>query len=129
MSPVRVAVALVTAAAVCAIGALILGEYQFTGLTPYITGLLFGLVVSEFVLEIAKVRHPVLGAATALLVAGALGWAAWISSGEGLRSFPALGWVAMAIGSVAAGVRTSGSLTSRPARARSADVGDVTTPD
>jgi hypothetical protein len=101
-------VAVVVAAFVCVAGALILGEYQFTGFTPFIAGVLFGLVVSEFVLEIGKVRNPVLGVVTGAMVAGALGWAVWISSGEGLRPFPAVGWVAMGLGAVTAGARTGG---------------------
>ncbi|HEY2812938.1 MAG TPA: hypothetical protein VGJ03_05705 [Acidimicrobiales bacterium] len=105
---VRVVVALIVAGLVCIVGALILGEYQFTGLTPFAAGLLFGLVVSEFVLEIGKTRSPLIGIVTGAMVAGALGWAAWISSGEGLRPFPTLGWVAMALGALAAGGRTGG---------------------
>lgn len=104
----RAVLALAVAAAVCVLGALILGEYQFTGSTPYVTGLLLGLIVSEFVLEVGKVRHPAVGITCAALVAGSLLWAAWISSGEGLRPFPASAWAAMAIGAVAAGARTWG---------------------
>lgn len=125
VSPVRVVVAVVVAAVVCAVGALILGEYQFSGLTPYVTGVLLGLVVSEFVLEIAKARHPALGALTGLLVAGSLGWAAWISSGEGLRPFPAVAWISMGLGGVVAGVRT-GRRTRTPVH-RTGDAPDVTT--
>lgn len=105
--------ALVIAALVCVAGALILGEYEFTGLTPFAAGVLFGLVVSEFVLEIGKVRNPLVGVLTGAMVAGALGWAAWISSGEGLRPFPALGWVAMGLGAVTAAARTGGWRTHR----------------
>jgi hypothetical protein len=118
----RAVLAIVVAAIACVVGALILGEYEFTGLMPVAAGLLFGLVVSEFVLEIGKTRNVVLGVLTAAMVAGALGWAAWISSGEGLRPFPALAWVAMGIGGVVAGVRTSGW------RARRGEP-DVTTAD
>jgi 4-hydroxybenzoate polyprenyltransferase len=104
----RVVLAGIVGALVCVVGALILGEYEFTGVTPYGVGLLFGLVVSEFVLEVGRRRHPVIGVLTALAVAGALAWAGWISSGEGLRPFPAAVWVAMAIGAVCAGARTGG---------------------
>ena len=107
----RVFVALLVGAVVCVIGALILGEYEFAGATPYLGGLLFGLVVSEFVVEIGKVRHPVVGAVTGVMVAAALGWAAWIASGHGLRPYPASAWGAMAIGGVVGGVRAG-----KPAR-------------
>ena len=92
----------------CALGALILGEYEFSGVTPIGAGILFGLVISEIVLEIGRARHPVVGIVTAAMVAGALAWAGYVSSGEGLRPFPNGAWVAMAFGAVAAGVRTGG---------------------
>jgi hypothetical protein len=92
----------------CALGALILGEYEFSGATPIGAGLLFGLVISEIVIEVGATRAPVIGVVTAALVAGALAWAAWVSSGEGLRPFPTGAWVAMAIGALAAGARTGG---------------------
>ncbi|MDQ1423618.1 MAG: hypothetical protein QOD72_1116, partial [Acidimicrobiaceae bacterium] len=71
-------------------------------------GVLFGLVVSEIVIEVGGTRAPVIGVVSAALVAGALGWAAWVSSGEGLRPFPTGAWVAMALGAIAAGARTGG---------------------
>jgi hypothetical protein len=110
---IRPVLALVAAAVVCALGALILGEYEFNGVTPVGAGILFGLVISEIVLEIGARRHPLIGLLTSAMVAGALGWAGYVSSGEGLRPFPTGAWVAMAFGAVAAGIRTGG-LWSRP---------------
>src|SRR5207237_3831698 len=81
----RAAVALVLGAFASAIGGLILGEYDFSGAMPYAAGLLFGLVIAEIVLELGRVRSWLVGAIAGGCVAGALGWAAWISSGEGLR--------------------------------------------
>lgn len=104
----RVVLALVAAALACALGGVILGEYEFTGLTPIPTGVLFGLVISEIVIEIGRVRAPALAVITAAMVAGALYWAAWISSGDGLKPFPSGGWIAMACGALAAGWRTGG---------------------
>lgn len=98
----------VCAALGSALGALILGEYEFSGATPIGAGLLFGLVISEIVLEVGATRAPVIGVITAALVGGALGWAGWVSSGEGLRPFPTGAWLAMAIGAAAAGMRTGG---------------------
>jgi hypothetical protein len=120
----RVVLAVVAAAVMCALGALILGEYEFSGAMPLGAGLLFGLVVSEIVIEIAARRHPVLGVVSALLVAGALAWAGRISSGEGLRPFPNGAWVAMACGALAAGLRTGWPV--RPAPAGAAD--EITEP-
>ena len=102
----RVALGLVLGALLCVLGALILGEYEFNGVTPIGAGLLFGLVISEVVIEIGATRHPVLGVLTGAMVAGALGWAAYVSSGEGLRPFPTEAWLAMVLGGVTAGWRT-----------------------
>ncbi len=103
---VRATVALALAAAACALGALILGEYQFSGVTPYAAGALFGLVIGELVVEVGRLRSPVVAVAAAVLVAGALLWAAWISTGEGLRPLPGEVWPAMALGAACAGWRT-----------------------
>lgn len=70
--------------------------------------MLFGLVISEIVVSVGATRAPAIGVVTAALVAGGLGWAAWVSSGEGLRPFPTGGWVAMAIAALVAGWRTGG---------------------
>ena len=111
---------LAAGAATCALGALILGEYEFSGVTPTGAGILFGLVISEIVLEIGVTRHPVIGVLTAGMVAAALAWAGYVSSGEGLRPFPNGAWVAMAFGAVSAGLR-AGGLRQRRA--------DLTAPD
>jgi hypothetical protein len=105
---VRPILALLAAAVACALGALILGEYEFSGATPLGAGVLFGLVISEIVISIGSTRSPIVGIVTAALVAGALGWAAWVSSGEGLRPFPTGGWIAMVVAAVVAGARTGG---------------------
>jgi hypothetical protein len=107
---VRAIVALVAAALACVVGALILGEYEFTGATPIGAGVLFGLVISEILIEIGAPRHPAIGLVGAAMVAGALAWAAWygVSAGEGLRPFPTGGWVAMVCGAVAVAARSGG---------------------
>ena len=102
----RVALGVVVGALLCALGALILGEYEFSGVTPIGAGVLFGLVISEVVIEIGGTRHPVLGVLTGAMVAGALAWAAYVSSGEGLRPFPTEAWFAMVLGGLTAGWRT-----------------------
>jgi hypothetical protein len=104
----RPVLGIVCAALACALGALILGEYEFSGATPIGAGVLFGLVISEIVIEVGGKRAPVIGVVTAAMVAGALAWAAWVSSGEGLRPFPNGAWVAMVVGAAAAGFRTLG---------------------
>jgi hypothetical protein len=102
---VRVLLALAAAAFACLVGALILGEYEFEGATPFGAGILFGLVISEIVIEIGRTRGPLLGVISAAMVAAALARAAYISSGEGLRPFPTGGWIALVLAALTAGVR------------------------
>jgi hypothetical protein len=102
----RLTLALAAAAVASVIGALILGEYEFTGATPIGAGVLFGLVISEIVISVGATRGPIVGVITAAMVAGALAWAGWVSSGEGLRAFPSGAWIAMVVGALAAGART-----------------------
>lgn len=102
----RAAVSLVLAAAGCALAAVILGEYDFSGAMPYGAGVLLGLVVAEFVVSVGRLRSWLVALVTAVLVAAALGWAAWISSGEGLRPYPMGAWVAIVTGAVSSGART-----------------------
>ena len=121
----RAAAALVLAVAVCALGALILGEYEFSGLMPYAAGVLFGLVITEIVLEVGALRSWLVGGVCAVGVAGALGWAAWISSGEGLRMYPRPAWVSMVLGAAVC-VWRSGPPLRRGARdERAADIEDL----
>jgi hypothetical protein len=93
----RVVLAVVVAAIASLVAALILGEYEFTGAMPVGAGVLFGLVLSELVIEIAHVRHPVLAVITAALGGAGLARAGYVSAGEGLRPFPTGAWVAIAL--------------------------------
>lgn len=102
----RAAISLVMAAAGCALAAVMLGEYDFSGVMPFGAGILLGLVVAEFVVSVGRLRSWLVALLTAALVAGALGWAAWISSGEGLRPYPVGAWAAIATGAIASGLRT-----------------------
>ena len=98
----RLLLAVLAGAAVAALGGVILGEYPFTGLMPYASGVLFAVVVAEVVIAIARRRRPLTGAAAAVCTAGGLGWALWISSGRGVAPVPLGGWMALAIGVVVA---------------------------
>lgn len=102
----RPALALLAGAAVASLGALILGEYEFKGTTPYVAGLLFGLVVAEAIVAVARRGGPALAGAAAALAGGGLVWAAWISSGRDWDYVPGAAWVAVAVGGAVAGVRT-----------------------
>lgn len=97
-----VAVCTVTAAVV----AVILGEYEFKGVTPWLAGVVVGFLMGELMLAVAHRRLLVLAAATAALAAGSLLWAGWIDSGEGVRPYPSMAWVAAGLAAAVAGWRT-----------------------
>jgi hypothetical protein len=110
----RAAATLVVAAFACALGGLILGEYQFEGALPYGAGLLFGLVVGELVAELGRVRSWLVALLSAAMVAAALALAVYISTGRGLNPFPMAGWAAIAIGAATVAWRTGGWLDRKP---------------
>jgi hypothetical protein len=99
--------------AVAVLGALVLGEYEFTGAMPYVAGLLFGLVVAEVIVGVGRHRSLVVGAVAAATAGGGLLRAAWTATGEGLRPLPVGVWPGIAIGAAAACWRASG-LRRRP---------------
>lgn len=106
----RSALALLAATATAALGALLLGEYDFTGWTPFVAGVLFGVVVAEAAVVVGRRRGPALAAATGVLSGAGLLWAVWISSDHWIF-VPRTAWVAVAIGPVAAAtwfVRSAG---------------------
>ena len=102
-SAIRQGVAVLAGAAVGAVAALILGEYDFSGTTPYVAGVLFGLIVAEVTLTVARVGRPVLAAAAAVISGLGVLWAAWISSGRGVSPIPGGAYVGLALAVVVAG--------------------------
>jgi hypothetical protein len=103
----RTLVGLLCGALVAAVGALILGEYDFSGSLPWIAGPLFGLVVGEAVVTAGRSRSMAVGAVSSLLALGGMTWAGWISSGDGLAPMTTLAWVAAGLAAVAAFLRTA----------------------
>lgn len=104
----RSALGLVVAALVAALGALILGEYEFDGTLPFVAGPLFGLVVGEVVVGVGRSRAlPVAVLAGAIAAAG-IAWAGWIDSSEGVEPVKGLVWVAAGLAAAVALVRTAG---------------------
>jgi hypothetical protein len=98
----RPALAIVAGAVAAALGAVILGEYQLTGLTGVIAGALFGLAIAELVLTVAgsnwSGRENVGLVAVALLTAAGLVWACWISAGHLWRYVPKGAWTGVVVG-------------------------------
>lgn len=100
--------AVVLAAAAAALGALILGEYEFTGTLPYVAGPLFGLVIGEIVVGVGRTRAVAAGLLAGGLAFAGVAWAGWIDSSEGLEPLEALVWVAASLAAMAALLRTTG---------------------
>lgn len=107
--------AVLVGAATASLGALILGEYEFNGATPYLAGVLFGLIVAEVVLTIVRRGSAPLLVAAALEAGLGLAWAAWISSGRGRAPIPAAADVSVALGVVVAAVWVWMPARKRPA--------------
>lgn len=110
----RAPLALVCAAAAAALGALILGEYEFTGTLPYVAGPLFGLAIGELVVGVGRTRSAVVGIGAGALAFGGIAWAGWIDSGQGLEPVRGAVWVAATLAAVTALVRTTGMLRRQP---------------
>jgi hypothetical protein len=98
---------------VTALGAAILGEYQFDGLTGAVAGLIYGVFVAEAAMAVARRGSTWLAIVCAVLAVGGLGWA--IRAGIGPRAdipadIPGYGWAALvlAAGGAAFRARSSG---------------------
>jgi hypothetical protein len=104
----RALLALVLAAGAAALGALILGEYEFTGSLPWVAGPLFGLVIGEVVVGVGRTRHLVAALAASALAFGGIAWAGWVDSTQGVEPVKRLVWVSAALAAAAALVRTAG---------------------
>ena len=99
----RQLLAVLAAALASALGALILGEYEMQGTTPYVSGALFGLVIAELALTVAKPRpHPATSAAAALFPGLGMVWAVWISSGRDWDYVSGGAWIGVALAPIAA---------------------------
>lgn len=108
MVALRAVLGVLCGAATGALGALILGEYEFTGSLPFAAGPLLGLAIGEVTVGVGRLRTLPLALVAAALGFGAITWAGWISSGEGLEPIEPLVWVAAVLAAVTAGVRIAG---------------------
>ena len=115
----RALLGLVLGGATAALGALILGEYEFTGTLPWLAGPLFGLVVGEVVVGVGKSRHPLVAALAAAMAFAGIAWAGWIDSTEGVEPIKRLVWVSAVLAAATAYLRTAGL----PRRRASSDAG------
>jgi hypothetical protein len=97
--------AVAAGAAAAGAGALIAGEYAFTGVVPYIVGILLGLAIAEIVVAIARRATPVLGSVCALLAAASVAYAIWDDAGYGIRPIAGTAWAGVAVAFVTSGLR------------------------
>ena len=108
----RLALAVVAALAVAMVGAAILGEYQFDGVTGAAAGLIFGIFVAEAAVAVARRGSALLAAVCAVLAVGALGWAIHASIGPRASvpgDVPGMAWVALVLAALGAGIRARSS--------------------
>lgn len=108
MTTLRAVIGIVCGVAAAALGALILGEYEFRGSLPFVAGPLFGLVIGEVVVGVGRVRSLAAGAIASVAAFAGIVWAGWIDSSEGVEPVKALVWVAAPLAAVAAMVRIAG---------------------
>ena len=106
MMTLRAVLGLCGGAVVAVLGALILGEYEFIGMLPFVAGPLFGLAVGEVVVGVGRVRSALVALIAAGLAFGGVAWAGWIDSTEGVEPVKVLAWVAAGLAAVVAGART-----------------------
>jgi hypothetical protein len=104
-TPMRQVVAVVLGALAAAAGGFVVGEYAFTGATPFVAGVLFGLVISEIVVTVARKKTVVLGMTSAVMAAAGLAYAVWDDAGYGVRPVATSAWIGVALAAAVAAIR------------------------
>ena len=94
--------AVAAGAALAALGAVVLGEYDLRGTTAIVGFPLYAVAVTELALTVAKRLAPLTLAALTAVVAVGLTWALWISFGH-FRNDVVPPWSSWAMVGVAAG--------------------------
>ncbi|MEW6153592.1 MAG: hypothetical protein AB1673_06335 [Actinomycetota bacterium] len=105
----RLTLAVLAAAAVGAAGALVLGEYPFTGPLVVASAVVLGLFIGEAALAVARGPSLALGVACGAVGLAAMVWAGWITTSHDLSFLGPVGWTAVVVTGVTAGVRTGWS--------------------
>jgi hypothetical protein len=113
---VRPPLAVLAGAAVAVVAAAVLGEYGFDGWAVMGSGLLAGVFVAEAMVAVARAGSRPLALAGAVLAAGAMVWAGWISTGHRLGTVPWKGWAAVVLAAAAAAVRARPPAAARRTR-------------
>ena len=123
--PVRQLLAVVAGAAVAALGALIIGEYEMAGSIALIAGVVYALALAETMTAVAGEPHPALLLVVSALAGAGFAWGLWISTGRDLDFATTEGWAAVSIatGSAPWWLRSASrrGQSSSPDSARTAD--------
>ncbi|MDQ6840666.1 MAG: hypothetical protein M3137_20600 [Actinomycetota bacterium] len=93
----RSVVALALGALLAAALGLIAGEYPFSGVTPYLVAVVVPAIIAVAVVTTGRRHRDRLWAASGLLGGASIGWALWISTGQGVDPVPTSGWIAVAL--------------------------------
>lgn len=116
----RQAAAVALAAVIAAVAALVLGEYELSVVAGIVAGVLVGLALAEATLAVLRSPARTVVAAVAVLAAGAMVWAGFITVRHRDEAIPAAAWVGAAAGAAAVWLRAgsarsggSGSPTGR----------------
>ena len=104
----RPTLSIVAGAVVAVVGAVVLGEYAFDGITALGAGLLLGLFVAEAVVTVGRGGSRLGAIGSGALAAAALLWAGWTSTGHRLGALGWEAWAAVALGAAA------GAFSARP---------------
>lgn len=99
--------ALALAAALAALAAYVLGEYELTPMTAVAAGVVVGFGLAEVVLVVGRRPGPLPAVVVAALGAAALLWAGWLDTDRGVEPYRATAWVGAAVAAAVAGVRTA----------------------
>jgi hypothetical protein len=103
---VRLILAAAAALAVGVLGALLLGEYPFDGLTVLGAGVVFGLFIGEAAVGVAGSQRDLrLACAGAVIGLAAMTWAGWITTARDLSRLGAAGWAAIVLAGASAFLR------------------------
>jgi hypothetical protein len=117
---VRDSLAVLAGAVVAVVAAAVLGEYGFEGWAVVGSGLLAGLFVAEAEVAVARTGSRLLAAAAAVLAAGGLLWAGWISTGHRLGTVTWKGCAAVALAAAAGAIRARPPAPARRSRSEPA---------
>ena len=101
----RESLAWVAGAAVAVLAAAVLGEYGSDGWAVVGAGVLTGLFIGEAIVAVARAGSLRLAVGAAVLGAGSLLAAGWISTGYQLGTLAWKGWAAVALSAAAGAIR------------------------